>query len=168
MFQDLLQDSGNYIVVIALLGIIAVFSVLSLLSLTTTAIVRLCPIAKRKETEETQQKTSAKTSGEAIKETIEQEEAAIITAAVLAFLEFKLKALMRSAVIGQLPILARVIPSSGIFFGGKLKLKVKGAEKEVEVLEDSQGLFLVNMGPKTYSVTVKPPYDKVELSLIRS
>lgn len=157
-------DIGK-VITITILGIMATFLALSLIALFIALIPKMRSILIRWAKEDLRESTSKIYNARTLAEVdLKEEELAMIVAAVTGFLEYKLRTLLKSEIFSQFPALARLLSLAGIAFDGKLKVLIKGEERQVEIQENHTGMTL-KMGPRAYKVVVIPPYDKIEIPL---
>ena len=153
---------------VSVIGVFVVFSILALLAIILGLFPRLV-LTKGKIVKEEAKPAliKEKIKIEVKKKGLKPDEIALVTTAVAAFLEYKAKTLTKNPLLKQFPALAKLFPIAGIAFKAKLKLSLGGSEKEAEVREEAPGTYIVKIGAKTYTATIKPPEGKIEIDLTK-
>jgi Oxaloacetate decarboxylase, gamma chain. len=90
---------------------------------------------------------------------LKPEELALITAAVIAFNEYKSKILMENPVIKQLPDLIKLLPLTGKFYEAEVKVSIGGKEEVVKVNENVDGSLTVKYRDKTRKIRLQVPIE---------
>jgi hypothetical protein len=136
------------------IGILVVFSVLTILVIILSMFKTIT--YKPKKIETVQRTEEARTRrGEVIREKISGGENTlpiIVSAAIIAFNEYKYSRLKRYELFREFPALTRLLSLVGIGFRGRVKVSIGGREVYVDVEELPNGVYNVRIGGKTYSV----------------
>ncbi len=153
---------------VSAVGIAVVFTILTALAIILALMPKIISIKKEEEKPELQKPPQTKPleKQEEIKEEekINPEELAIITAAITAHNELKLRAI-EEAGLKPGPLILRLLPLAGITFKTKVKLSIQGSEKTVEINEKQPGYYTIKIGPKTITAQIKPPLKEVAIKL---
>ncbi len=136
------------------IGILVVFTVLSILVIILSMFKAITYKPKKMKT--LQKTGEAKTRrGEVIEEKIRGREdilPVIVSAAIIAFNEYKYSRLKKYELFREFPALTRLLSLVGIGFRGGVKISIGGKEVYVDVEELPNGVYNVKIGGKTYSV----------------
>lgn len=145
----------------SLIGILTVFGVLAILAI-AVYLLRYVSIPHRagkaeekppEEKEVVEEKHVREIVVEG--ERLDSDKLSLITAAVLAFNEYKKKRLERYELFRDFPGLKRLLPLAGVYFSARLRVSSGGVEKEVEVREKGLNTYTILLDGREYTISVK-------------
>ena len=143
----------------SLIGILTVFGVLAILAVTVYLLRYIAgPREAGKAEEKPQEKREIAEEKHVPKITVEErldnDKLSLITAAILAFNEYKNKRLEKFELFREFPGLKRLLPLAGVYFSARLRVSSGGVEKEVEVREKGSGTYSVLLDGREYIVSI--------------
>jgi Na+-transporting methylmalonyl-CoA/oxaloacetate decarboxylase gamma subunit len=139
------------------IGILVVFTVLSILVIILSMFKTILYKPKRIEiTRRIKEAKTEKGEGEvSTKEKISDKENTLpimVSAAIIAFNEYKYSKLKKYELFREFPALIRLLSLAGIHFKGRVKISIGGKEVYADVEELPNGVYNVRISGKTYSV----------------
>ncbi len=143
----------------SLIGILTVFGVLAILAVTVYLLryvggPRETGKAEEKPREEREVAEEKHVLEITLEERLDNDKLSLITAAILAFNEYKNKRLEKFELFRELPGLKRLLPLAGVYFSARLRVSSGGVEKEAEVREKGAGTYSVLLDGREYTVSV--------------
>ncbi len=143
----------------SLIGILTVFGVLAILAVTVYLLryvggPREAGKAEEKPREERGVAEEKHVPETTVEERLDNDKLSLITAAILAFNEYKNKWLEKFELFREFPGLKRLLPLAGVYFSARLRVSLGGVEKEVEVREKGPGTYSVLLDGREYIVSI--------------